>query len=157
MYYIGDKVAFLKLKGAVRFTCTPYLDFACKNIKTESMQEIIFDFTQTKYVDSTIIGNLAKYFLRNEIRSINKSKLIIVYKDEDIKLLFNKIGFDQFFTFIKDEPRLENIQSKWIYPSASNEDIEELKKFIIDAHQTLDKIQPHDPSYNEVVQSLKDR
>ena len=158
MYYVGDKIAFLKLKGSLRFTCTPYLDVACKNIKIESNQEVIFDLTETKYIDSTIIGIIAKLFLKNEIRqNINKLKLSIVYKDEDVKQLFNKIGFDQFFTFLNEEPRLKQIQNNWIGFSKSKEDIEDLKKFILEAHETLNKIQPNDPAYNEVVQSLKDR
>ncbi len=138
----------------VRFTCSPYIDAALKQVNDE---DIIFDFRETKNIDSTIMGNIAKYFVQSTIKNKGDNKPIIVYAHDDLHKIFTKIGFDRFFKFTKEEPRVNIKESEFKTSVEIKEDAKALKSYIIKGHQVLSNLQQQDPSYKEVVQIFKDK
>ncbi|MBS0287646.1 MAG: hypothetical protein JSR17_10140 [Proteobacteria bacterium] len=150
-YYKDNALFILKLSGSVRFTCTHYLELALKQVNKKN--DIIFDMTSAKYLDSTIMGSIAKHFLQA------KKKPIVVYKDEDIKLMFSKIGFDQFFTFTQNDERINVKDESFKQIEIFNEDenAKALKEYVLKAHATLSKMHPQDDSFKNVVKLLKDK
>ncbi len=157
-YLLEDNVFVLKLIGTLRFNAAPYLDAALSYIPVESINDIIIDMTQTNHIDSTILGSIAKYFISIENHQrLLKKQPIIVFKDEDVKQTFSKIGFDKFFIF-------QNAHSKINTPIESFSWVEEppnadksIKNCVLQAHKVLNELQPNDPSLKLVVQLLKDK
>ncbi|MGD9591342.1 MAG: STAS domain-containing protein [Candidatus Berkiella sp.] len=157
MYYSQSNLFILKLKGALRFACAPYIDEAIKHIDINQNEDVIFDLTEAKFIDSTIMGSMAKLFIQESTQKQLKHKPIIVYKNKDTKLIFDKIGFDKFFSFANEDPRLSLNAKDLIGFKEIKTDSNKLKESIKNAHQLLSELHPEDPSYKEVVQAMKDK
>ncbi len=156
-YFQNMNLFILKLKGALRFTCAQYFDKALNNIDLTKSEDIIFDLTESKFIDSTIMGGMAKFILQESTQQKLKNKPTIVYKTDDIKLMFDKIGFDKFFNFTNEDQRLNINQNELISFTEIKPDVKKLKESIRIAHQILSELHPDDPAYKEVVQALKDK
>ncbi len=156
-YLIEDNVFVLKLIGTLRFNAAPYLDAAIRHIPIESINDIIIDMTQTNYIDSTILGSIAKYFISIDDRQKLKRQPIIVFKNDDVKQTFSKIGFDKFFNFQNSNPKLNRPLEAFALveepPTVENN----IKGYVLQAHKVLNELQPNDPSLKLVVQLLKDK
>lgn len=156
MYLITNNIFILKLIGTLRFTTAPYLDSALE--KTRPNHEIIIDMQEVKYIDSTILGSIVKFFLQDE----NKQKkgecwATIVCQNEDVKQTFNKIGFDKFFNIVKEDKRIIQPAENFIRVEERVEDEKKLENCVLHAHQTLNKLNPKDKDLKLIINSFKDK
>lgn len=156
-YFAGDKSFIIKLVGMLRFTSAHHLDLALQNIKTlDSDKEVIIDLTETQFVDSTILGCFAKFFLNSENqKQFLNCRPTMVCKNVDVQKAFKKIGFDQFFKFIDSDSRLEQ-SNDYVIVNDNDENSESIRNHVLKAHQLLDQMQPKE-EFKLVVKSLKDK
>ncbi len=158
MYFEGGDFLILKLVGTLRFDCAFVLEQALEHLKnTKEDHDIIIDMTDTKYIDSTIIGTIAKSFLPEQGKENLWSLPKIVFEHDDVKKVFDKIGFDKFFNFQKSDARINIPLESFTKIENSAQDKEKLRSTVYSAHQALNTLQPHDEDIKIVVQSLKDK
>ena len=128
-----DGVHVLKFVGDVRVTLGPTIDtFLTTLLKTEDFKSVIIDLTETKGIDSTSLGFLAKISI-----SAKESFGIvptIISTNEDITRILLSMGFDQVFLIIK-----EPIQSSVKMGEVPVKDMSEadLRKKVLEAHEVL--------------------
>lgn len=159
MYFVDDKVRILKLVGTLRFKSAPYLEKALSYLKEYSQEiPVIIDLTETEYMDSTVMGTMAKLFLHEQLKSETSARYAtIVFKDEDVKKIFSTMGLNSFFNFQKTDPRINIPAQNFMKCEALLEDRQSLKESISSAHQTLSKFNAHNEDFERVVQLLKDK
>lgn len=158
MYFIGENFLILKLMGTLRFDCAPFLEKALKNLKDAgSDNEIIIDMKSTKYLDSTIMGIIVKYFLQVQGDESFSSPPMIVFENDDLKRNFETIGFDKFFNFQKTDKRINIPLESFIKFEDIHHDKEKLRGTVYRAHQALNELQPQNDEFKLVIQSLKDK
>ena len=94
-----DGTFVLKFVGEVRLTLCSALDATIERIFTAlNFNAIVIDLTETRSIDSTTLGLLAKL----SILSRQKTGLLptVVTTHEDITRLLESMGFDQVFNII---------------------------------------------------------
>ena len=97
-----DGTFVLKFVGEVRLTLCSALDATIERIFTAlNFSAIVIDLTETRSIDSTTLGLLAKL----SILSRQKVGLLptVVTTHEDITRLLQSMGFDQVFNIV-DRP-----------------------------------------------------
>lgn len=147
-----DGVHVLKFVGDVRVTLGPTIDaFLTSLLKTEDFRSVIIDLTETKGIDSTSLGFLAKI----SIRAQNSFGIVptIVSTNDDITRILLSMGFDQVFLIIK-EP-LESTATMGEVPSKSVPE-EDLRKKVLEAHQVLMQLnEDNQNTFRDLVVALQ--
>jgi anti-anti-sigma regulatory factor len=128
-----DGVHVLKFVGDVRVTLGPTIDtFLTTLLKTEDFRSVIIDLSETKGIDSTSLGFLAKI----SIGAKDSFGIIptIISTNDDITRVLLSMGFDQVFLIIK-----EPIESSVTMGEVPVKDMseEDLRKKVLEAHEVL--------------------
>jgi len=128
-----DGVHVLKFVGDVRVTLGPTIDtFLTTLLKTEDFRSVIIDLSETKGIDSTSLGFLAKI----SIGAKDSFGIIptIISTNDDITRVLLSMGFDQVFLIIK-----EPIESSVVMGEVPVKDMseEDLRKKVLEAHEVL--------------------
>ena len=100
LYSKNDQRYFLKLVGKLRFTSACEFKNLLNIIFSDpDLKDIMIDMSETDYLDSTILGLLAKIadFM---IKKINK-KGIILSNNKNINALLDNIGLNNVFIVIE--------------------------------------------------------
>ncbi|UVE16177.1 STAS domain-containing protein [Pseudomonas sp. LS44] len=129
-----DGTFILKFVGEVRLTLCSALDATIEKIFSAlNFSAIIIDLTETRSIDSTTLGLLAKL----SILSRQKVGLLptVVTTHEDITRLLQSMGFDQVFNIV-DRPGIPCPDCLDDLPSQEqSEDI--VKAKVLEAHKIL--------------------
>lgn len=128
-----DGVHVLKFVGDVRVTLGPTIDtFLSTLLKTEDFKSVIIDLTETKGIDSTSLGFLAKISI--SARDSFGIVPTIISTNEDITRILLSMGFDQVFLIIK-EPIQSSVKMGEVPVKDLSED--DLRKKVLEAHEVL--------------------
>jgi len=123
----------LKFTGEIRLTFCSALDAAIEQIfSAPNFSSIVIDLTETRSIDSTTLGLLAKL----SILSRRKIGLLptLVTTCPDITRLISSMGFDQVFNIVS-QPVLE--PEALMELPAQDQSEETVKAKVIEAHQIL--------------------
>ena len=100
LYSKCEQIYFLKLTGSLRFTSGHDLDILLANIFEDSdIKDIMIDMSQADYLDSTILGLLAK--VANFMIKKFHRKLTVLSVNEDINYLLDSIGLNEVLIIVK--------------------------------------------------------
>lgn len=156
MYLAVNNIFILKLIGTLRFTNAPFLENALSHVHKND--EVIIDMTETKYVDSTMLGSIVKFFLQGENQQkYAKKRPTIVCQNDDIIQTFSKIGFNTFFNFVNKDERVVQPKERFVKVEEIEQDDEKIKNCVLHAHQTLNKLHPKDSAVKLVLDSFKNK
>lgn len=97
----------LKLVGDMRFSIASSLETALQSLRDlMENKRVIVDISDLSYADSTVLGVLTGYFIREEDeKALRIHAPIMVCQDSDFKKILSNIGFDQYFDFKKEDER----------------------------------------------------
>ncbi|MDK1024268.1 MAG: STAS domain-containing protein [Gammaproteobacteria bacterium] len=147
-----DGVHVLKFVGDVRVTLGPTIDaFLTSLLETEDFKSVIIDLTETKGIDSTSLGFLAKI----SIGAQDSFGIVptIVSTNDDITRILLSMGFDQVFLIIR-EP-LESTVKMGEVPF-KNMPEEDLRKKVLEAHQVLMQLnEDNQNTFRDLVVALQ--
>jgi len=152
LYAKDDNKYFIKLIGNLRFTSGH--DFsALLNVifKDPELKDIMIDMSEADYLDSTILGLLAK--IANFMIKKFQRKATVLSTNEDINYLLDSIGLDDVFIIVENcgcsPETLKEI------PNISSSE-QESAKTILDAHQHLVKLNAKNKTiFKDVIELLE--
>ena len=99
LYSEHDGVHFLRFQGEILHTLAPALDEFLKKLEgSEDSHSYLLDLTETRSIDSTMLGLLARVAKLARERSAPPPTLVC--PNEDIIDLLVGIGFDQVFSLV---------------------------------------------------------
>jgi len=145
-------MAMLKFVGDVRVLMSSTLDNYCNSLyRRPILDAMLVDMTETKGVDSTALGLLAKMAiqLRNRFNVIPT----IVSTNPDITRILKSMSFDLIFNIIDRAPKQATEYSEL---KAQNESEDTVREKVIDAHLTLMTLSEENRlEFQDLVQALK--
>lgn len=146
----------LKMVGELRFSFAPSLMEALKTISEDKcIKHVIIDLSQARFLDSTIMGTLLNYFLKEEIWSrFASNPPRIVTKNPDIIKSLVSIGMDMFFPINETEPKMKNLKNNYIEAKTMLEDKQTLEQYVKASHRTLSKLNPRS-DFQDIVSQIK--
>lgn len=141
---VEDNTYVMKMKGELRFSFAPSIIEALRMVENNaSIQNVILDLSETRFLDSTIIGTLLNFFLKEDIwRRFSNNPPRIVTKNPDLIKTLSIIGVDIFFPIVENEPKLKSLKSNYVEIKKILEEKEILEKYVKDSHRTLSKLNP---------------
>ena len=101
LYSKNEQKYFIKLTGNLRFTSGH--DFNCLLdiiFNDTDVKDIMIDMSEADYLDSTILGLLAK--TANFMLKKFKRKITVLSTNEDINYLLDNIGLNEVFIIVKN-------------------------------------------------------
>lgn len=109
LYYSGEDYIVLKLMGEMRFPIAASLEKSLDNLKAiMSDKKVIVDISGLVYADSTVLGVITGFFIREEDeKALRIHAPTMVCNDSDFKRVLSNIGFDQYFDFKESDERCD--------------------------------------------------
>jgi len=128
-----NNVPILKFIGDVRVLMSGALENYFSSLYTSAiLDRMIIDMTETEGIDSTALGLLAKMAI--QLRNRFNVSPTIVSTNPDITRILKGMSFDLIFNIV-DEPY--NREASFDELSRVDENEDEIRKKVIEAHQTL--------------------
>jgi anti-anti-sigma regulatory factor len=147
-------MAMLKFVGDVRVLMSSTLDNYCSGLyRRPILDAMLVDMTETKGIDSTALGLLAKMAiqLRNRFNVIPT----IVSTNPDITRTLKSMSFDLIFKIV-DKPPAQKTQYNELQTQKESE--ETVRDKVIDAHLTLMALSEENRlEFQDLVQALKNQ
>jgi anti-anti-sigma factor len=136
LYSKSDQIYFIKLVGNLRFTSGRDFDSLLDIVfKDPDVKDIMIDMSEADYLDSTILGLLAK--IANFMIKKFHRKVTILSTNEDINYLLNNIGLNEVFIIVESCDCSKEILQK-IPNIKSSEQANAIT--ILEAHRQLVKL-----------------
>ncbi len=142
----------LKFVGDVRLTLCSTLDLFLENmLDNDGFKTVIIDLTETKGIDSTSLGLIAKISVK--MKRHHQLRPTIVSTNEDISRILLSMGFDKVFILIR-----ENVEASQQLQELSvlQESEQEVKDRVVDAHRVLMELNDKNRDcFRDLVRSLE--
>jgi anti-anti-sigma factor len=133
LYSQHDDVHFLRFRGNILHTLAPALDGFLKHLsQTPNSHSYLLDLTETRSIDSTMLGLLAR--IAKLAREQHAPTPTLVCPNEDIIDLLVGIGFDEVFSLTAGDGNLF-VDGQEV-PRAQM-DSQALARTMLEAHQEL--------------------
>lgn len=147
-------MAMLKFVGDVRVLMSSTLDAYCSGLyRRPILDAMLVDMTETRGIDSTALGLLAKMAiqLRNRFNVIPT----IVSTNPDVTRTLKSMSFDLIFKIV-DKPTAQKTQYSELQTQRESED--SVREKVIDAHLTLMTLSEENRlEFQDLVQALKNQ
>jgi len=149
-------MAMLKFVGDVRVLMSSTLDAYCAGLyRRPILDAMLIDMTETRGIDSTALGLLAKMAiqLRNRFNVIPT----IVSTNDDITRTLKSMSFDLIFKIVDRPPRTQPPeQYNELQQKKESEDT--VREKVLDAHLTLMTLSEENRlEFQDLVQALKNQ
>jgi len=147
-----NNVPILKFIGDVRVLMSGALENYFSSLYTSAiLDRMIIDMTETEGIDSTALGLLAKMAI--QLRNRFNVSPTIVSTNPDITRILKGMSFDLIFNIV-DEPY--NREASFDELSRVDENEDEIRKKVIEAHQTLMALSEDNRiEFQDLVSALK--
>jgi anti-anti-sigma regulatory factor len=151
-------MAMLKFVGDVRVLMSSTLDAYCSGLyRRPILDAMLVDMTETRGIDSTALGLLAKMAiqLRNRFNVIPT----IVSTNPDVTRTLKSMSFDLIFKIV-DKPTTQKTpgNEKYNELQAQKESEDSVREKVIDAHLTLMTLSEENRlEFQDLVQALKNQ
>jgi len=123
----------IRLLGDVRYTISPsFQTFLDGLFHDHDVTNIILDLSETRNIDSTNLGLLAK--VANHSRQHLHHKSVIVSNNDDVNQVLHSVGFDRVFLLT---PQFDIPEGQLLELHLETASREELAGVLVDAHRTL--------------------
>ena len=146
-------MAMLKLIGDVRVVMSSTLDNYCNSLYRRGVLEaMLIDMSETKGIDSTALGLLAKMAI--QLRNRFNVMPTIYSPNADISRILDSMSFDVIFNIIKSAPRRPATQYSELQVQTESEAT--VREKVIDAHLTLMALSEENRlEFQDLVQALR--
>ncbi|MGV3591371.1 MAG: STAS domain-containing protein [Gammaproteobacteria bacterium] len=149
-------MAMLKFVGDVRVLMSSTLDAYCSGLyRRPILDAMLIDLTETRGIDSTALGLLAKMAiqLRNRFNVIPT----IVSTNPDITRTLKSMSFDLIFKIVDHVPKAPQPQ-QYNELQQAKESEDTVREKVIDAHLTLMTLSEENRlEFQDLVQALKNQ
>lgn len=144
---------FLKMSGKLRFTSGREFDnFLNRIFNDPDVKDIMIDMCDADYLDSTILGLLAK-IANFMIRKFHK-KVIILSDNKNINYLLDNIGLNDVFIVVESYDYTPEMLKK--IPNVKSSELENALT-ILDAHRQLVSLnEKNRETFKDIVELLKE-
>lgn len=139
LYAIEDRVCVLKFVGEIRYTTGPSsiisrsLDaFLDRLFETDQFEDVLIDLTETRSIDSTNLGLLAR--IATHMLKERGRKVSIVSTNDDITRTLGSMGFENV-SILVTEPRTFGSELASVPHVGPGE--KERVQLMVDAHRKL--------------------
>lgn len=148
-----DDAYIIKLIGDVRLTlCVSFDQFISAMFSAEELRSVIFDLRETKGIDSTTLGLIAKISLGAKERGLPEP--VVVVNDPSIKRLLISMGFDDILKIVP-EPETP-LGDATIPIGEMTEDESAVHRRVLEAHKILMQMNlPNRVKFRELVETLQ--
>lgn len=147
-------MAMLKFVGDVRVLMSSTLDSYCSGLyRRPILDAMLIDLTETRGIDSTALGLLAKMAiqLRNRFNVVPS----IVSTNPDVTRTLKSMSFDLIFKIVDKAPQ-KNADYNELQQKKESEDT--VREKVIDAHLTLMTLSEENRlEFQDLVQALKNQ
>jgi anti-anti-sigma regulatory factor len=146
-------MAMLKLIGDVRVVMSSTLDNYCNGLYRRGVLDaMLIDMSETKGIDSTALGLLAKMAI--QLRNRFNVMPTIYSPNADITRILDSMSFDVIFHIIKTAPRRQATQYSELQLQTESEAT--VREKVIDAHLTLMALSEENRlEFQDLVQALR--
>jgi anti-anti-sigma factor len=152
LYATHEGVVVLRFIGEIRYTTGPALENFVESAFTESGPKgFVIDLTDTRSIDSTNLGILARIAKRMQLR--DGPRVSIVSSREEINEVLASMSFDEVFDIVAssmtEAGRMEELESK-------EPDAVTLAHTLLGAHRTLMSLSEYNADlFHDVVAALE--
>ncbi|HWK54580.1 MAG TPA: STAS domain-containing protein [Hyphomicrobiales bacterium] len=145
-------MAMLKFVGDVRVLMSSTLDNYCNALYRRGILDaMVVDLSETRGIDSTALGLLAKMAI--QLRNRFNVKPTIVSTNPDITHILHRMSFDLIFSIIDKPVKLQTSLSEL---QQKQETESSLRQKVLDAHVTLMALSEENKlEFQDLVQALK--
>jgi anti-anti-sigma regulatory factor len=145
-------MAMLKFVGDVRVLMSSTLDNYCSGLYRRGVLDaMVVDLSETRGIDSTALGLLAKMAI--QLRNRFNVKPTIVSTNPDITQILRRMSFDLIFSIV-DKPVKQ--QTSYCELQQKSETESSLRDKVLDAHVTLMALSEQNKlEFQDLVQALK--
>ncbi len=99
---LGDR-SIVHIKGKVTFEYCPVLQNRLDSIMDEGVRQIVIDFKEVPFIDSSGVGEVLRLFKRMKDTG---GEVILTNPNQKLRNLFSMYRFDQFMT-IREEADMD--------------------------------------------------
>jgi anti-anti-sigma regulatory factor len=147
-------MAMLKLIGDVRVVMSSTLDNYCNGLYRRGILDaMLIDMSETKGIDSTALGLLAKMAI--QLRNRFNVMPTIYSPNADISRILDSMSFDVIFNIIKSSPRRQQA-TEYNELKLQTESEATVREKVIDAHLTLMALSEENRlEFQDLVQALR--
>lgn len=136
-YVVTDNSAVIKLTGELRLFHSGMIEAAYQQIaQYQGKRTICLDLSEAYHVDSTIFGTLAQLCLLQP----QDKPLIMYYQHDNVLKQLQVLGIHFLCHVIEGAPDYPGSVQDWNELFEEEAEKEQLKKYVLRAHQTLAKI-----------------
>lgn len=155
-YLLENNIFVLKMNGELRFSFAPSINEALKLIaENNTINDVIIDLSRTQFLDSTIIGTLLNFFLKEDVWSrFSSNPPRIITKNIDIEKSLLSIGIDMFFPILESDSKIKNLSNNYVEIKKIPEDKQTLEYYVKASHRTLSKLSPRS-DFQDIVRHIK--
>lgn len=152
LYAKEDNKYFIKLTGNLRFTSGHDFNTLLNVIfKDPDLKDIMIDMSEADYLDSTILGLLAK--TANFMIKKFQRKATVLSVNEDINYLLDSIGLNDVFIIVDDCNCTQEMLKEM--PNINSSERESART-ILEAHQQLVKLNEKNKTiFKDVIELLE--
>lgn len=145
-------MAMLKFVGEVRVVMSSTLDNYCNGLYRRGILDaMVVDMTETRSIDSTALGMLAKMSI--QLRNRFNVMPTIVSPNPDITKILRSMSFDMICTIVASMPK-EKVEFNELKLQQESEST--VRDKVIDAHLTLMAMSEENKlEFQDLVQALK--
>ena len=94
----GDR-RIVRIKGKVTFEYCPVLQHRLDSIAAEGVRQIVIDFKEVPFIDSSGVGEVLRLFRRMKDA---KGEVVLINPNQKLRDLFSMYRFDQFMKIQKE-------------------------------------------------------
>lgn len=146
----------LFLRGEIRFNKAPAIEKAIEEMKNaETVQTVMVDANALDFLDSTALGELAKFAIAAKEKTGTVPALQLPSKD--LKRIMTNLSFNKLFAFedrINGEVRLPSSAHQLSEAGCSEQS---LRQAVLSAHQVLsDLSEENRKKFSDVIKTFKD-
>ena len=147
-------MAMLKFIGDVRVVMSSTLDNYCSGLyRRGTLDAMLIDMSETKGIDSTALGLLAKMAI--QLRNRFNVMPVIFSPNPDVSHILLSMSFDVIFNIIKSAPSQDTQYSELKLQTESEATVREK---VPDAHLTLMALSEQNRlEFQDLVQALKNQ
>jgi anti-anti-sigma factor len=155
LYAVHEGVHVLRFVGEVRHPLGPALEFFFDRLLKEDPNELIITLGETRIIDSTCLGLLARLAFR--LRAQGLAKAMIVSPRPDITEVLRSMSFDRLFDIVGETPLgpREEAEDRVLATDVGRDD-DALLRTMLAAHRTLMALSERNRlQFKDVVEMLE--
>lgn len=153
---VGDHqgIYVVKLVGDVRLNlCTSFDNYIGKMFSLDDFRGVVFDMHETKGVDSTTLGLMAKIAIRSAEHKGGKP--LVLCEDRGLLHLLDSMGFDALMDISSDADN-DAYQAEPTPLKCNTPDEHSARKMVLEAHRVLMSLnEKNEDTFRDLVNVLE--